>query len=87
MAFLKTLLFILLGYYLLKIVARFFAPRLISYAIKKTEARFKQAFEGFDVGGAFREERYGDVIINKTPKTKTRKSENVGEYIEFEEID
>jgi len=48
MAFLKTILIILLGYYLLKILARLFAPKIINYAAKKTESHFKQAFEGFE---------------------------------------
>lgn len=87
MAFLKTILFILLGYYLLKILARWFAPKILSYAAKKTESHFKQAFEGFDQNKGSREEQVGDVIINKKSTKKKDDSEKVGEYIDFEELD
>jgi hypothetical protein len=87
MAFLKTILIILLGYYLLKIVAKFFAPRLINYAAKKTESRFKEAFEGFNQVQQPQDEQVGDVIIDKKTEKRQRTGEKVGEYIDFEEID
>jgi len=87
MAFLKTILIILLGYYLLKILARLLAPKLINYAAKKTESRFKEAFEGFEQQANSYKKDDGDVIINKKSTTKKRDSEKVGEYIDFEELD
>ena len=87
MAFLKTILFILLGYYLLKILAKMFAPRIINYAAKKTESHFKQAFEGFTEAQSGQEEQVGDVIIKKKSTKRKMDSEKVGEYIDFEEVD
>lgn len=87
MAFLKTILIILLVYYLLKILARLFAPKILSYAAKKTESHFKQAFEGFDQRTSNKEEKVGDVIIDKKTTKKKDGSEKVGEYIDFEELD
>jgi hypothetical protein len=87
MAFLKTILFILLGYYLLKILAKMFAPRIINYAAKKTESHFKQAFEGFTEAQSAQEEQVGDVIIKKKSTKRKMDSEKVGEYIDFEEVD
>jgi hypothetical protein len=87
MAFLKTILIILLGYYLLKILARLFAPKIINYAAKKTESHFKQAFEGFEQQGNSYKSDAGDVIINKKSSKRKDESEKVGEYIDFEELD
>mgnify|MGYP000111973747 CR=1 FL=1 len=87
MAFLKTILIILLGYYLLKILARLFAPKIINYAAKKTESHFKQAFEGFEQQTNSYEKEERDVIINKKTTKKKGDSEKVGEYIDFEELD
>lgn len=87
MTFLKTILFILLGYYLLKILAKLFAPKIINYAAKKTESHFKQAFEGFDQQQRQQDEQVGDVIIKKKPTKRKMNSEKVGEYIDFEEVD
>lgn len=87
MAFLKTILIILLGYYLLKLVAKLFAPRIINYAAKKTESRFKEAFEAFGQGQQPQEEQEGEVIIDKKTANPKSNGEKVGEYIDFEEID
>lgn len=87
MAFLRTILIIILVYYLLKILARLVAPKILSYAAKKTESHFKQAFEGFDTQNRNKEEQVGDVIIDKNTTKKKEGSEKVGEYIDFEELD
>lgn len=87
MAFLKTILVILLFYYLFKIVVKMFAPKIFSYAAKKTEAHFKEKFGGFTQQNETRQERVGDVIIEKKPSKKTNTSETIGDYIDFEEID
>lgn len=87
MAFLRTILIILLVYYGLKILVRFFAPKILNYAAKKTESHFRQAFEGFENQQTSREEKVGDVIINKKTSKKKDDSEKVGEYIDFEELD
>ncbi len=88
MAFLKTVLIIIMVYYLLKILARLFAPKIINYAAKKTEAHFKEQFGQFTQQSQSQgEERVGDVIIEKKPPKKSTGSEKVGDYIDFEEID
>ena len=87
MAFLKTILIILLVYYLLKMVLRFLAPKIFGYAAKKTEAHFKETFGEFMDQNQNKERRVGDVIIDKEPKKKDSSSQKVGEYIDFEEVD
>ena len=69
-----------------------FAPKIFGYAAKKTEEHFREKFGEFSQQVQNTEERVGDVIIDK--KTSTKKntsknddSENVGDYIDFEEID
>ena len=87
MAFLKTILIILLVYYLLKILARWFAPKIFSYAAKKTEERFRESFGGFPNQNKNEEQEIGEVIIDKKTTKKRTTSKKVGEYIEFEEIE
>ena len=87
MAFLKTILVILLVYYLFKMVVRLLAPQLLNYAAKKTEERFRENFGGFSNQNPATEEKVGDVIIEKKNPNRKASSKNVGEYIEFEEID
>jgi len=87
MAFLKTVLIIILSYYLFKILAKLFAPKILNYAAKKTEAHFKEKFGDFTSQNTTQEEQVGDVIIEKRPSKKKSTSEKVGDYIDFEEID
>lgn len=88
MGLLKTVLVIVLVYYLLKILGRWFAPKLFSYAARKTEAHFRERYGQFN-GQAPQEEeeQLGDIIIDKKGTKKTNTSKKVGEYIDFEEIE
>lgn len=87
MNFLKVLLFILLFYYLLRLFGRWFAPRLFQYAIKKTEERFRDQFQG-NQEPSEAEMQVGDIHITKNKPGAHRESKaTVGEYIDYEEID
>ena len=69
MGFLKVLLVILLVYYLFRLLARLFAPKLFAYAAKKTEERFREQFGEFQ---SFQQEErsVGDVTIDKKTDQK-----------------
>ena len=71
-------------YYLLKFLAKLFAPKILNYAAKKTESHFREAF---DNQRPFDEQEDENVIINKKPSRKKADSKKVGEYIDFEELD
>ena len=80
--FLRTILIILVIYYVLKVLSRLFAPLLIKFVAKKAEERF---------GGPFQKQndppkKEGEVTIDKVPNTKSS-NKNVGDYIDYEEID
>ena len=86
--FLRTILIILLVYYGLKILIRLFGPYLIRYMSKKVQQRF---------GGQFQyqqqqqepnsRQKEGETVIDKMPNTNKTSNKNVGEYIDYEEID
>ncbi|MEB8329248.1 DUF4834 domain-containing protein [Flavobacteriaceae bacterium KMM 6897] len=87
MGLLRTVLIILLVYFFLKILAKWFGPRILRYAAKKTEQHFKEKFGGFPKQPSPEEEKEGEVIIEKKEGTSSTSSNKVGEYIDFEEID
>ncbi len=87
MGLLKAVLIILLIYYLFKILFRIFAPKLFGYALKKTEARFREQFGGFSNDGNTTDETYNRTIFSNKNKQKSNPDKNVGEYIDFEEVD
>ncbi|MBT8320283.1 MAG: DUF4834 family protein [Eudoraea sp.] len=86
MTFLKVLLFIFLFYFLLRILGRWFAPKLFQYAVKKTEQRFQQQFNDYQ-GQRETEAPEGEVSVSKKPGARKNNKESVGEYIDYEEID
>ncbi|MER3373740.1 MAG: DUF4834 family protein [Allomuricauda sp.] len=86
MVVLQTILILILVYYAAKLLLKWLAPRLLNYAMKKTEERFGQQFGNYqDFGQKTTEE--GDTTIYKKPARKSNPSKKVGEYIDFEEID
>ena len=87
MGFLKTLLIILLVYYLLKIMARWFAPRIINYAAKRTEQHFRETFGHANSNVRDSEQNIGEVTVEKKAAPSKTKDNSVGEYIDFEEIE
>jgi hypothetical protein len=84
--FLRTLLIILLVYYGIKFLSRLFAPYMVRYMSKKMNERF---------GGQFQQQqnqsepkhKEGETVIDKIPKQDTSSNKDVGEYIDYEEID
>ena len=83
MGVLKTIAIIILVIYGLRVLARLFAPLMIRYVAKKAKNKFsEQARRHAESQGRPKE---GETVIDKAPKTKP--SKDVGEYIDFEEVD
>jgi hypothetical protein len=90
MAILETILIVLIVYYLLKILAKRFGPVLLRYAAKKTEKRFRDAFEKqARAQGRPTQSTEGEVTVDNTVRSKERfrSKKKVGEYIDFEEVE
>ena len=81
--FLRTILIILLIYYGIKVLSRLFAPILMRFVAKKADERFGGQFNNQQSEPIKKE---GEITIDKVPKTKSS-NKNVGDYIDYEEID
>ncbi|MDC6363482.1 MULTISPECIES: DUF4834 family protein [Flavobacteriaceae] len=86
MVVLKTILFLILVYYAFKLLAKWLAPRLFNYAVKKTHERFGQEFGSYQHYGNEPNDE-GKTTIFKGASKGSKPSKKVGEYIDFEEID
>ena len=86
MTFLKTILIIILIYYLLKLFARWFAPKLFGYAARKAEKHFQDTFGAFQ-GQAESDEGIWGGSQPQQRRTTKEASKDVGEYIDFEELE
>ena len=87
MGFLKAIFIFFLVYYLFKVLVKMFAPKILSYAAKKTEAHFQGKFGDFVNQNRHEEEDINNTITTNKSNKKGGSSEKVGEYIDFEEVD
>ena len=86
MVVLQTILFLIIVYYVAKILLKWLAPKLLNYAMQKTEERFGQQFGQFYEGSP-QQTKEGKTSVHKSRNPKSNPSKKVGEYIDFEEID
>jgi hypothetical protein len=86
MGLLRTILIILLVYYGIKILSRIFAPYMIRYMSKKMQDQFGGSFQQ-QQNKSEPKQKEGETVIDKIPKQDTSSNKNVGEYIDYEEID
>ncbi len=82
----RMILILLLIYFGIKILSRLFAPLLLKYVAKKAEQRFGDQFGQFSRQQKQKKKEEGEVTIDKIPENRTS-NKNVGDYVDFEEID
>ena len=81
----RTLLWIIAIYFVVKILSRLLAPILLKYAANKVEKKFGQQFNQQQQKRPSQKE--GETVIDKMPSNNSTSNKNVGEYIDYEEID
>jgi hypothetical protein len=84
--FVRTILIIVLVYYAIKIVTRFFAPYLMRYMSKKVQQKFEGQF-GQQQQRQQPKQKEGETVIDKIPNRDSSSNNKVGEYIDYEDVD
>ncbi|MFN4198679.1 MAG: DUF4834 domain-containing protein, partial [Flavobacterium sp.] len=77
---LRTILIILLIYYVLKLLSRILLPILMRKMVSKAEENFRRQAEQFQQQPQNHEPQ-------PTSRPKVKSTKKVGEYIDYEEID
>jgi hypothetical protein len=80
---LKILVFLVIIYYLLKLVGQVFLPIFMTNRIQKMEEEKQKAYRDF-INRKRKEE--GKVTVDGKTKAKGHINPNEGEYIDFEEV-
>ncbi len=83
----RVLAIILLTYFLIKYLFRIFAPILIKRFANKMQDRFQQQFNQQYQNQQSPSQKEGEVTIEKKHASIKTKSENIGEYVDFEELE
>jgi geranylgeranyl pyrophosphate synthase len=86
LGFMRTILIIVLIYYAIKILARIFAPFLIRYMSKKMQERFGGQFQQHQ-NTSKPNQKEGETVIDKAPQSDKASNKNVGEYVDYEDVD
>jgi len=86
--FVRTLLIIMLVYYGFKILSRLLAPYIIKQVNKKAQERFRDQFSKYQQQQQQKSHtKEGETTIDKMPGKNKSSNKDVGEYVDFEEID
>jgi hypothetical protein len=80
---LRTIFFIIIFYYVAKFLMRLFAPFLIKKVAEKMQEQAQQQY-GNQQKSTVKE---GETVIDKAPRNQRQSKDDVGEYVDFEEID
>ncbi len=83
--FMKTILIIVAIYYVLKLIARFVLPLFLKKMMQKVEKKFKEQQHQNSSNETHVKE--GETIIDKAPSTRAENSKNVGEYVDYEDVE
>ena len=69
--------------YILRILGRYIFPILLKRYIKKKQSQFNQQFNQQDSTL----EKEGEVSVKTKPKKSKTDTDDMGEYVDFEEVD
>lgn len=83
MTFLRVIFILILTYYLFKLVGRYLLPWLLKRFMKNVQNKYSQ-----NAGNTNNQsKKEGEVNIKYSPKDKKNKDEDIGEYVDFEDLD
>ncbi len=82
--FLRTILILILVYYALKWLGRILFPVMFQKAMKNFEEKARQQ-QGH--AGSTEQVKEGETVIDRRPRTQKESNKDVGEYVDYEEID
>lgn len=83
--FLRTILIILVVYYVLKVIMRFAFPYILKNFMGKVEKKFQEQ-QGQQQSNQQRT-KVGETVIDKAPNTHRKSNDNVGEYVDYEDVE
>ena len=86
MVLLKILLFLIAGYYLFSLLSRWLFPKLLNHVAEKAKQRMDDQFQAFFEGQVKEEQTPDGIRFTRGKKGPKRNTEDLGEYVDFEEI-
>ena len=85
--FIRTVFYILMFYYLFKFLARLFLPMLVKKAVEKAGENFQKQQQYAQDTAWKRAQNNDEVIYKATDAKKPRENQQVGDDVDYEEIE
>lgn len=82
MNFFRTIIIIILIYYIFKFLAKLFAPYLMKKMVNKMQEKAQGQHQHSNPNV-----KEGETIIDKKPVKSNQSNNSVGEYVDYEEVD
>lgn len=82
MQLLRTIFIIILVYYGLKVIGRFAFPLIFKRFMSKFEEKVRNQQQSTPPN-----RKVGETVIDKKPNSSKESSKDVGEYVDYEEVD
>jgi len=81
-SFIRTIVWIVGIYYVIKFLSRLFLPLMIKKVVEKAGQNFNQQYNQ-----NYQSQSNDEIIYDTKKTTKPRETKIVGEYVDYEEID
>lgn len=85
--FIKTIIYIVAIFYIVKFLARLFFPILVKKVVEKAGENFQNQQQNAQDSSWQKKSKSNDVIIDTSNAKKSRQTKKVGDYVDYEEID
>jgi competence protein ComGC len=85
--FIRTLIYLIAIYYIIKFLARLFLPILVKKVVEKTGENFQKQQQQTQANSWQKTQNNNEVIIDSSNAKKPRETKKVGDYVDYEEID
>ena len=85
--FIRTLIYIIAIYYIIKFLAKLFLPILVKKAVEKAGENFQKQQQYAQCNSWQKKNNNDEIIIDTANAKKPRETKKVGEYVDYEEIE
>ena len=88
---LKTILYFIVAYYIVKFIARLLFPIVVRKVVSKAEASFKQQYHSNQQNNDYSHQQNrspkDEIILENVQSNNPKSTKKVGEYVDYEEIE
>lgn len=86
MGLLRTLLILIIVYYVFKFLGKYIFPLFIKKVVSNAEKKFREQQQQTYSNSSSNQGKVGETVIDKKPANYKEGNKKVGDYVDYEEI-